>query len=130
MTNKPDDSARAYREQHFAVRAEPSRDPAFDGERTIQLTCNGLQEYPVTLAPHEARKLFDLLGAEFGFLEDAAEDAAEVADLVAAEVLHHIDTMYPAMWPAVAKTARTSIRNVIKSHSKRLLAAMTTLRKE
>ena len=34
---------------------------------------------------------------------------------VANEVLHHIDIMYPKMWKAVARTARTSIRNTIKS---------------
>ena len=38
------------------------------------------------------------------------------------EVLHHIDTMYPAMWKGVAKTARTSIRNTIKSQMRQLLS--------
>lgn len=29
---------------------------------------------------------------------------------VAMDVLHHIDTLYPAMWDGVAKAARTSLR--------------------
>lgn len=57
----------ARRERNFAVRAEPSREPDFVGEKTIYTTHNGRQEYPTPLAPHEARKLFDLLAAEFGF---------------------------------------------------------------
>ena len=36
------------------------------------------------------------------------------ADFVASKVLHHIDTMYPNMWKGVAKTARASLRNIIK----------------
>lgn len=53
--------------KNFGVRAEPTREPEFDGEKTIYVTKNGRQEYPTSLAPHEARKLFDLLRAEFKF---------------------------------------------------------------
>lgn len=35
------------------------------------------------------------------------------ADAVAFTVMDHIDTMYPAMWLAVPKTARVSVRNTI-----------------
>jgi hypothetical protein len=35
------------------------------------------------------------------------------ADAVAFAVMDHIDTMYPAMWLNVPKTARVSVRNVI-----------------
>ncbi len=40
---------------------------------------------------------------------------AEAGDMVASQVLHHIDTMYPAMWKAVSKSARMSIRNTIRA---------------
>ena len=36
---------------------------------------------------------------------------AEIAADVAMDVLHHIDTLYPAMWDGVAKAARTSLCN-------------------
>lgn len=35
------------------------------------------------------------------------------ADWIAYEVMSHIDEMYPAMWLAVAKAARVSVRNTI-----------------
>jgi hypothetical protein len=35
------------------------------------------------------------------------------AQAIAFEVLGHIDTMYPAMWNGVPKTARVSLRNTI-----------------
>ena len=35
------------------------------------------------------------------------------ADMVAYTVMEHIDTMYPAMWLAVPKAARVSVRNTI-----------------
>jgi hypothetical protein len=58
----------------------------------------------------------------------AQQDGADaIAHAVAAEVLHHIDTMYPAMWGAVAKTARTSIRNVILTQSARYIAKVDKL---
>lgn len=62
-----DEQSRERRMRNFAVRAELTREPDFEGEKTIYLTKNGRQEYPTSLAPHEARKLFDLLRAEFGF---------------------------------------------------------------
>ena len=62
-----DDESRQRRIKNFAVRAEPTREPDFIGEKTILVTYNGRQEYPTALAPHEARKLFDLLRSEFNF---------------------------------------------------------------
>jgi hypothetical protein len=62
-----DEQSRERRMKNFAVRAEPTREPDFEGEKTIYVTKNGRQEYPTSLAPHEARKLFDLLRDEFGF---------------------------------------------------------------
>ncbi|MEM8519034.1 hypothetical protein [Janthinobacterium sp. CAN_S7] len=62
-----DEQSRQRRMKNFGVRAEPTREPEFDGEKTIYVTKNGRQEYPTSLAPHEARKLFDLLRAEFKF---------------------------------------------------------------
>jgi len=44
---------------------------------------------------------------------DTLKDLDYTSQDVATAVLHHIDTMYPAMWDAVAKAARTSIRNTI-----------------
>lgn len=35
------------------------------------------------------------------------------SDEVSTAVLHHIDTMYPAMWKAVPKSARDSLRKTI-----------------
>lgn len=69
-------AGRDYRKANFAVRAEPAREPDFDGQKTIYLTYNGRQDYPISLAPHEARKLYDLLAAEFGFAPPVAELAA------------------------------------------------------
>ena len=40
-------------------------------------------------------------------------DGSIDADMVAYTVMEHIDTMYPAMWLAVPKSARVSIRNTI-----------------
>lgn len=45
---------------------------------------------------------------------DTCSDCYEIDD-AANEILHHIDKMYPAMWTGVASTARTSIKNTIKS---------------
>jgi len=83
-TVSPDDAARAYRMVNFAVRAEPGRFPEFDSEKTVYVTYNGRQEYPIPLAPHEARKLFDLLAAEFGFAPPAAAPVAEPFAWIAA----------------------------------------------
>ena len=62
-----DEQSRQRRMANFAVRAEPAREPDFEDEKTIYVTYNGRQEYPTSLAPHEARKLFDLLRQEYGF---------------------------------------------------------------
>jgi hypothetical protein len=35
------------------------------------------------------------------------------ADMAAFTIMDHIDTMYPAMWLAVPKCARVSVRNTI-----------------
>ena len=56
-----------YRRDNFGVRVEPARHPDFENEKTFFFTQNGRQEQPISLAPHEARKLFDLLRAEFNF---------------------------------------------------------------
>lgn len=40
---------------------------------------------------------------------------------VAGEVLAHIDTMYPALWQGVPKTARTSVRHCIVTRVQRVL---------
>lgn len=56
-----------YRRENFGIRVEPSRYPDFENEKTFFITQNGRQEQPLSLAPHEARKFFDLLRAEFGF---------------------------------------------------------------
>lgn len=58
------------------------------------------------------------------------EDADDVAQMVAAEVLSHIDTMYPDMWKPVAKLARTSIRNTIRSQSARFLKLILANQRE
>ena len=68
----------ARRLKSFAVRAEPTRHPDFKYEKSILITYNGRQEYPFELAPHEARKVYDLLAAEFGF-------AAQISPISAAE---------------------------------------------
>jgi hypothetical protein len=60
-----DEQSRQRRMKNFAVRAEPTPEPDFVGEKTIYVTKNGRQEYPTSLAPHEAQKLFDLLRVEF-----------------------------------------------------------------
>ena len=56
-----------HRRENFAVRVEQARHPDFENEKTFFFTTNGRQEQPVSLAPHEARKLFDLLRCEFNF---------------------------------------------------------------
>jgi hypothetical protein len=61
-----DEQMAERRRKNFAIRAEPMREPDFDGEKLIHYTYNGSREYAMQLAPHEARKLYDLLGAEFG----------------------------------------------------------------
>ncbi len=43
------------------------------------------------------------------------------ADDAAIRVICHMDTMYPALWDGVPKTARTSVRNTIASEIRMLL---------
>lgn len=61
---------REHRTKHFKVSSTPVREEmqTFEGERTYRITYNGRQEAAVlSLAPHEARLLFDRLAADFGF---------------------------------------------------------------
>ncbi len=61
---------RLHRQKNFAFTSEPVRGDfiMFEGERVYRFTQNGYQETAVlSLAPHEARQLFDRLGADFGF---------------------------------------------------------------
>lgn len=69
----------ARRVKNFTVRAEPTREPDFKGEKSILLSYNGRQEYTTALAPHEARKVYDLIGSEFGFTATAQQAAAVAA---------------------------------------------------
>ena len=48
-----------------------------------------------------------------GKCEDCEELGRMWREEIAERVIGHIDTMYPAMWQNVPKTARTSIRNTI-----------------
>jgi hypothetical protein len=61
----------ARRQRAFGVRAEPTREPDFVGEKTVYVTHNGRQEYPLNLAPHEAALLISALRREFGLDESA-----------------------------------------------------------
>jgi hypothetical protein len=65
MSISTDEEMRAHRVANFAVRAEPTREAQFPGEKTVFITYNGWQEYPLSLAQHEARQLFELLRTEF-----------------------------------------------------------------
>ena len=51
-----------------------------------------------------------------------AKDRDDASD-VAQQVIHHIDTMYPAMWKGAPQTARTSIRNTVYSRVIALIGA-------
>jgi hypothetical protein len=75
-----DEQMAERRRKNFAVRAGRAQDPDFDGEKSIHWTYNGNQEYNIQLAPHEARKLYDLLAAEFGFGSQQAPDTARDAE--------------------------------------------------
>jgi len=35
------------------------------------------------------------------------------AEAIATDVIHHIDTMYPAIWQGVPQMARRSVRNTV-----------------
>ncbi|WP_227461653.1 hypothetical protein [Cupriavidus pauculus] len=63
---------REHRQRHFKVSSTPAREEirTFEGERTYRISYNGRQEAAVlSLAPHEARQLFDQLSADFGFIQ-------------------------------------------------------------
>lgn len=51
---------------------------------------------------------------EFDSLDTLRANLITAPDAVASEVIGHINTMYPDMWIGVPKSARVSIRNVIK----------------
>jgi len=57
--------ARQRRIENFTARIEPTFEPDFEGEKTLVVSYNGRQEYRTALSPAEARKVFDLLRAEF-----------------------------------------------------------------
>ncbi|MBN3729507.1 MULTISPECIES: hypothetical protein [Burkholderia] len=70
MPTSTEDEMRAYRRKNFDVRVEVPLDGMnlFDGEKVFRVTYNGRQDGAVlSLAPHEARVLYDRLRAEFGF---------------------------------------------------------------
>jgi len=70
MSISTEEEMREYRRKHFAVRVETPNDGMglFEGEKVFRVTHNGRQDVAVlSLAPHEARILFDNLRAEFGF---------------------------------------------------------------
>lgn len=58
---------RERRRKNFAARVVPSTmmDPDFEGEQTLYVTHNGRQEYPTTLAPHEAEQVVAALCKAF-----------------------------------------------------------------
>ncbi|RWA45708.1 hypothetical protein AU476_01370 [Cupriavidus sp. UYMSc13B] len=61
---------REHRRKNFGITSAQVRDgdELFEGERVYRLTYNGFQEAAVvSLAPHEARKFFELLAKDFGF---------------------------------------------------------------
>ncbi len=60
-----DEQSRQRRSKNFAARIEPTREPDFEGEKTLVVTYNGKQEYRTALSPAEARIVFDLLRTEF-----------------------------------------------------------------
>lgn len=51
-------------------------------------------------------------------MADKNEEAAEWA---AIRVMHHIDTMYPAIWQGVPTTAKESIKNTMIAEFKKEL---------
>lgn len=109
---RADDEMRQRREKNFRVRAEPQEGmfKEFEGEKRILISYNGRQDYPFALAPHEARKLYALLAAEFGLnnwepIELAPRDGTEllltrwtpecgygITDFGAWELIEHDDT--------------------------------------
>jgi hypothetical protein len=70
MAVSTEEEMREYRREHFAARIETPRDgmSLFDGEKVLRITHNGRQDVAVvSMAPHEARVVYDLLRAGFGF---------------------------------------------------------------
>ncbi|AVA38289.1 MULTISPECIES: hypothetical protein [Cupriavidus] len=61
---------REHRRKNFGITSAQMRqgEELFEGERVYRVTYNGSQDAAVvSLAPHEARKFFDLLAKDFGF---------------------------------------------------------------
>lgn len=72
MSVSTEEEMREYRRKHFAVRIETPNDDMglFEGEKVVRITHNGRQDVAVlSLAPHEARMLYEKLRAEFGFTD-------------------------------------------------------------
>lgn len=70
MPVSTEEEMRAYRREHFAARVETPLDglSLFEGEKVLRVTHNGRQDVAVlSLAPHEARAVYELLRAEFEF---------------------------------------------------------------
>jgi hypothetical protein len=69
MAISTEDEMREYRREHVAARVETPNDDMvlFEGEKVLRVTHNGRQDVAVlSLAPHEARAIYDLLRVEFG----------------------------------------------------------------
>lgn len=66
IMDKAEERARQRRIKNFAVRVTDTRDPTFEGEKTVYVTYHGIQEFPISLAPHEARTLVEQIKREFG----------------------------------------------------------------
>jgi hypothetical protein len=63
---------REYRRKNFTARIEVPNDgmSLFEGEKVLRVTHNGRQEVAVlSLAPHEARAIYELLATEFGLTD-------------------------------------------------------------
>lgn len=71
-TPSEDEQMREHRRRNFAAKlVEPMEGAGlFEGEKVLRVTHNGRQETRVmSLAPHEARVVYDLLRKEFGFTD-------------------------------------------------------------
>ena len=72
MSISTEDEMREYRRKNFAARIETPNDGMglFEGEKVLYVTHNGRQDVAVlSLAPHEARAVYDLLRAEFALAD-------------------------------------------------------------
>jgi hypothetical protein len=72
MSISTEEEMRAHRRKNFAIRVDPPHDEfvLFEGEKVFRITHNGRQDVAVlSLAPHEARMLYEQLRAEFDFKE-------------------------------------------------------------